>query len=155
MNWDPAEFKQLLIKKELNFGKTLQEAMTKLSIQYPELFPPDGKPKKSKMGNTAVTIDKIKFHSKKEAAYYEDLKLRLRSRDIKTFARQVTFVLNDAANGHKPVEYVADFVVWNNDGSVEIIDVKASEAFKTDVYKLKKRLFESSSGLSIKEVYEV
>lgn len=99
--------------------------------------------KKTKYNANKVEVDGIKFDSKKEADYYSELKLRLQAGDIKGFCRQAEFIL---ANN---VRYKADFVIFNNDGTSEIIDVKG---FKTDVYKLKKKLFEDKFKLKIKEV---
>ena len=90
-----------------------------------------------------IDIDGIKFDSQKEADYYCELKIRLAAGDIKGFCRQAEFIL---ANNTR---YKADFIVFNNDGTTEIIDVKG---FKTDVYKLKKKLFEDKFNLKIKEV---
>lgn len=98
--------------------------------------------KKSKYNANKVEIDGIKFDSQKEADYYNELKLRLQAGDIKGFCRQAEFIL--ASN----VRYKADFVVFNNDGTTEIIDVKG---FKTETYKLKKKLFEEKFDLKIIE----
>jgi len=38
--------------------------------------------------------------------------------------------------------YVSDFDVTNLDGSVSVIDVKSSKFFQTEIFKLKKKLFE-------------
>lgn len=99
--------------------------------------------KKSKYGANKVEVDGIKFDSKKEADFYNELKLRLLAGDIKGFCRQAEFVL--APN----LRYKADFVVFNSDGTADVIDVKG---FKTDVYKLKKKLFEDKFNLKIREV---
>lgn len=99
--------------------------------------------KKSKYGANRVEIDGIKFDSQKEADYYCELKLRLAAGEIKGFCRQSEFIL---ANN---LRYKADFIVFNNDGSSNIIDVKG---FKTDVYKLKKKIFEDKFDLNIEEV---
>lgn len=101
------------------------------------------KNKKSKYGADKVEIDGIKFDSQKEADYYCELKIRLAAGDIKGFCRQAEFIL---ANNTR---YKADFIIFNTDDTSEIIDVKG---FKTDVYKLKKKLFEDKFNLKIKEV---
>lgn len=101
------------------------------------------KAKKSKYGAKKVKIDGIKFDSQKEADYYNELKLRLASKDIKGFCRQPEFVLAPS------LRYKADFIVFNNNGTTEIIDVKG---FKTQVYKDKKKVFEDKFNLKIKEV---
>lgn len=101
------------------------------------------KKKKSKYNANKIEVDGIKFDSQKEADFYSELKLRLLAGDIKGFCRQAEFII---ANNTR---YKADFIVFMNDGTSEIIDVKG---FKTDVYKLKKKLFEDKFNLEIKEV---
>lgn len=73
---------------------------------------------KSKYKAKKTSIDGHSFDSLKEANYYEELKLRLRAGEIRGFCIQPTFIL--APN----LKYKADFIVFNNDGSSEIIDVK-------------------------------
>lgn len=99
--------------------------------------------KKSKYRANKVEIDGIKFDSQKEADYYCELNLRLAAKEIRGFCRQAEFVL--APN----LRYKADFIVINNDGTAEIIDVKG---FKTQVYKDKKKVFEDKFNLKIKEI---
>jgi len=38
--------------------------------------------------------------------------------------------------------YVSDFDVTNLDGSVSVVDVKSSKFFQTDIFKMKKKIFE-------------
>lgn len=99
--------------------------------------------KKSKYRANKIEIDGIKFDSQKEGDYYNELKLRLQAGEIRGFCRQAEFIL--APN----LRYKADFIVFNNDGTAEIIDVKG---FKTQVYKDKKKVFEDKFNLKIKEV---
>ena len=101
--------------------------------------------RKSKYGANKVEIDGIKFDSKKEADYYSKLKLRLAAKDIKGFCRQPEFIL--APN----LRYKADFIIFNNDGTSEIIDVKGMQ---TQVYKDKKKVFEDKFNLKIVEVWK-
>lgn len=125
------------IRQLTDLGKVnLEDFMCKLKNNTAEH-------KKSKYGANKVEIDGIKFDSQKEADYYSELKLRLAAGEIKGFCRQAEFVLA------KNTRYKADFIVFNNDGTSEIIDVKG---FKTDVYKLKKKLFEDKFNLKIMEV---
>lgn len=42
--------------------------------------------------------------------------------------------------GDENTEYVADFVIFNNDGTCRIVDVKGVE---TDVFKLKMKMFKA------------
>lgn len=99
--------------------------------------------KRSKYGAVKTTVDGQTFDSKKEADYYCELKLRLQSGDIKGFCLQPVFIL---ASGLK---YKADFIIFNNDGTSEIIDTKG---FKTKEYIAKKKVFEDRYNLKIKEV---
>ncbi len=99
--------------------------------------------KKSKYGANKVEVEGIMFDSKKEADYYSELKLRLIAKDIKGFCRQTEFIL--APN----LRYKADFIIFNNDGTSEIIDVKGMQ---TQVYKDKKKVFEDKFDLKIMEV---
>jgi hypothetical protein len=84
--------------------------------------------KRAKYNNKHTWIDGICFDSKKEADYYLELKLRLRAGDIKGFCRQPSFVLVEGDAETKAITYSADFIVFNNDGSTEIIDVKGYES---------------------------
>lgn len=99
--------------------------------------------KKAKYNNRKVEVDGIKFDSQKEADYYCELKLRLAAGEIKGFCRQAEFILAP------DLRYKADFIVFNNDGTSEIIDVKGMQ---TDLYQAKKKVFEDKFNLKIKEV---
>lgn len=78
--------------------------------------------------------DGLKFASKKEARYYDQLKLRQRSGDVVMFLRQVRF---DLPGG---VFYYCDFQVFEASGDVRFVDVKGVE---TETFKVKRRLVES------------
>ena len=99
--------------------------------------------KKSKYGSKKTNSDGHVFDSEKEANYYNELKIRLQANDIKGFCLQPIFIL---APGLK---YKADFIVFHNDGTTEIIDTKG---FKTKEYIAKKKVFEDKFNLKIREV---
>ena len=101
------------------------------------------KPKKNKYGAKKITIDGHTFDSQKEADYYIELKMRLQAKEIKGFCLQSPFILASE------LKYYADFIVFNADGTYEIIDVKG---FKTKEYIVKKKVFEDKFDLKIKEV---
>jgi len=106
--------------------------------------------KKPKYNNKRVRVDGILFDSQKEADYYSELKLQLRAGVIKGFCRQPEFILVDGFADKKPVIYKADFIVFKQDGTAEIIDVKGME---TEIFKLKKKQFEDKfPGLELKTV---
>ena len=99
--------------------------------------------RKSKYNNQKTMVDGIKFDSKKEADYYIHLKLLKKAGEIKDIGLQQRFVLQPGfkKNGvkYQPITYIADFVITNNDGTTEVVDVKGVE---TQVFKIKKKLFE-------------
>lgn len=90
------------------------------------------------------TVDGINFHSKKEAGYYQQLKLERRAGLIKSFTRQVSFDLyawNGTATGTRVCSHIVDFVVTLNNDMREVREVKG---FGTDVWDLKRKLFEAN-----------
>lgn len=107
----------------------------------------------NKYGNKKVTVDGITFDSKHEANVYLKLKALERGGVIHHLRLQVPFVLQDKyeINGRKvqAIKYIADFVFENEDLETEVWDAKG---VKTEVYKLKKKLFECRYGIEIKEV---
>ena len=98
----------------------------------------------SKYNAKKVEIDGIKFDSKAEGEYYLHLKQQVAEREILGFERQKRMLLQESFNVEgvkgkiRPIFYVVDFIVTENDGTVTYIDVKGVE---TDVFKLKKKLF--------------
>lgn len=109
----------------------------------------------TKYHNSKVTVDGITFDSKKEAQRYTELKMLQKSGVISNLTLQPEFVLIPAfkKNGkaYRKTVYKADFSYFDHDiGKTVVEDVKG---FKTDVYKLKKKLFEHIyKDLSLVEV---
>lgn len=105
--------------------------------------------KRNKFNSQTQTVDGISFHSKKEAAYYQELKLRKKCRDIMDFERQVSFELygwypnkDTSQNERKKVCcHIVDFLVTTKEGNKEVHEVKG---FATDVWELKHKLFEAN-----------
>lgn len=99
---------------------------------------------------TRMEIDGITFDSTKEARRYQDLRLMQQAGQIKELTRQVRFPIY--LHEIFICDWLADFTyrLKHADGgySVVIEDVKG---WKTDVYKLKKRLFEAQYKMQIKE----
>ena len=90
-----------------------------------------GKPARaSKYGNQVVHVDGIRFDSKREARYYERLKLRVAAGELLYFLRQVPI--------HMPggTRLVVDFQEFHADGSVHYVDAKGRE---TKEFKIKRR----------------
>lgn len=98
----------------------------------------------SKYNAKKVEIDGIKFDSKAEGEYYLHLKQQVTERKILGFERQKRMLLQEgfSVEGVKgkirPIFYVVDFIITENDGTLTYVDVKGME---TDVFKLKKKLF--------------
>lgn len=98
----------------------------------------------SKYNAKKVEIDGIKFDSKAEGEYYLHLKQQVTERQILGFERQKRMLLQEGFNVEgvkgkiRPIFYVVDFIITENDGTLTYVDVKGME---TDVFRLKKKLF--------------
>jgi hypothetical protein len=90
-----------------------------------------------------VECDGIKFPSKREAAYYQQLKTRQAAGDVVFFLRQTPLHLPGG------VKYVADFVRFDADGTVHFVDTKG---MKTPTYIAKKKIVEALYPITIEEV---
>ena len=87
------------------------------------------------------------YDSKKEAEYAYRLDLLQSCGEVTKWYRQVPMPLE--VNGMLVCKYIVEFVVHCQDGTIEYVDVKG---FKTDVYKLKKKLVKAVLDIDIKEV---
>lgn len=90
-----------------------------------------------------TVVDGIKFDSKKEAARYEVLKGLEQSGKIGQLELQPRFELQERFKYRgetvRKIEYIADFSYLDKEKGLWVVeDVKG---VKTDVYKLKKKLF--------------
>lgn len=102
----------------------------------------------SKYGNIkTVTSDGIKHDSIKEANRWCELNLLQRAGMIQDLKRQVKFELIPKQEGEKAVYYVADFVYTENGKTI----VEDTKGYRTDVYKLKRKLLLWRYGIKIKE----
>jgi len=112
--------------------------------EYMALIKIEDKLKQTKYNNKKTWVDGVCFDSKKEAEYYENHKLLMRAGEIAGFCRQPQFVMVEGNTENRAITYKADFVVFNNDGTYKIIDVKGFESQQW------KRTFKqlSSQGLS-------
>lgn len=87
----------------------------------------------------STQVDGITYHSKLEAGYADELRIRKMAKDIKDWERQVKLDLK--INGYHITNYYIDFVVHHNDGSKEYVEVKG---YETEVWKLKWRILEAT-----------
>lgn len=106
----------------------------------------------NKYKNKSCTVDGIAFHSRKEAAYYGQLKIEQRAGLIKSFQRQVSFdLLAYNTNGHpeKVCSHIVDFLVELPNEKYEVREVKG---FSTAEWNLKRKLFEANYEIPYKIV---
>lgn len=103
----------------------------------------------SKYGNRKTVIDGIAFDSYKEARRYMELRLLERAGKLKALELQVPFELLPKCGKNRAVKYVADFVYWDKDGNKIVEDAKG---YRTEVYKLKKKMMLALLGIEITEV---
>jgi hypothetical protein len=98
----------------------------------------------SKYGNKAVAVDGIMFASKREAKRYKELYLLLKCGKISALELQKKFVLQPPykKNGKsiREIAYVADFVYFDKVRNKVIVE--DAKGYRTDVYKLKKKMLE-------------
>ena len=92
------------------------------------------------------------FASKAEAARYQELKLLEAAGEISDLQTQVTFELlpgfrDPEGHKHLPTKYIADFVYRQNGRTI----VEDKKGFRTDVFKLKKKLMWIKHGVWVKE----
>lgn len=104
--------------------------------------------KTTKYNAQRTELDGIKFASKKEARRYAQLKLMEKAGVITDLRLQVPFVLIDKSTYGRAIKYIADFVYIENGQEI----IEDTKGFRTDVYKLKKRLFAEKYRKEIKEI---
>lgn len=100
--------------------------------------------RKNKYNAKKVTVDGIQFDSQDESNFYLHLKELKRKGKLKDFELQPEYELlpkfvNAKGKTILPIKYKADFLLFHNDGTTEVVDVKG---FETADFKLKKKLFE-------------
>lgn len=88
------------------------------------------------------------FDSVKEFQRWGELKILQRAGKISNLQRQVKFELIPKQEGERACHYVADFVYINDKGETVVEDAKG---FKTEVFRLKKKLMLWVHGIKIKE----
>ena len=104
--------------------------------------------RRGKYNAKRTEVDGVVFDSQKEARRYSQLKLMERAGEIEDLELQPRF--DFVLNGYKIGFYKADFrYVRKSDGVPVIEDVKG---YKTDVYRLKKRMVAAFFGREITEV---
>jgi hypothetical protein len=91
-----------------------------------------------------------KYASKHEAEVATKLAALASSGAIVNLQEQYPIVLVDgSARSMRSIVYIADFVYWDPDGRMHVLDAKG---MKTQVYKLKKKLALLLHNIEIEEV---
>ena len=99
--------------------------------------------KRHKYGAVKVTVDSIKFDSKKEAKRYQELKMLERAGKIQDLELQPSFILQDRFTYEgktiRAITYVADFKYRVGDDII----IEDAKGFKTEVFNIKAKIFKS------------
>ena len=112
----------------------------------------------SKYGSRKTYLDGIIFDSKHEAQRYAELKLMEKAGQIRNLERQRKFELIPAIKGprggllQRSISYVADFEYFEKKGNDWVRVIEDAKGFRTDVYKLKKKILRWRYGIDIREV---
>lgn len=110
---------------------------------------------RNKYNSRKIEIDNIKFASKLEAKRYVELKELEKEGKIRDLVLQREFVLIPPfkKNGktYRKTSYFADFCYFDKETHKYMVE--DTKGFKTEVYKLKKKMFEEKyPHLTITEV---
>ena len=110
------------------------------------------KQKQSKYHAEKTIIDGERFDSKREAERWQELRLMEKAGEISNLRRQVKYELIPAfkkpgERTERSVSYIADFVYTENGETI----VEDSKGFKTDAYRIKRKLMIERYGIWIRE----
>lgn len=117
--------------------------------------------RKNKYHNQRTEVYGLVFSSKKEADRYVELMCARQSGLIRNLTLQPKFELQEAftdsqGEKHRAITYIADFSYEEkqSDGNWKIVveDVKGGSATKTEVYRIKKKLFLKKYKLPLIEI---
>ena len=102
----------------------------------------DKKMRYSKYNAKKTEYNGVMYDSRKEARRAWELDMLLKAGEIQGLIRQPRFKL-------KYCTYIADFAYTTKDGEYIVEDVKG---FKTDIYKLKKKMLKAEYGIEVREI---
>ena len=131
-----------MIKKDFFQTMTAQEYREFMRIGKPTVKESTG----NKYHAQKTEVNGVKFDSKKESRDWLQLRMLETTGCISNLQRQVTFELqpkftNNKGEHIRAINYVADFV-YEREGKTYVQDSKGGKATQTDVFKLKRKLFE-------------
>ncbi len=97
--------------------------------------------KYNKYSNKKTKVGEYAFDSRKEATRYMELRLMAMAKEIRDLTLQPRFILQESFKHnnvtHRAISYVGDFKYIKEGQTI----VEDSKGFKTDIYRLKKKLF--------------
>lgn len=106
------------------------------------------KPKRTKYNAKKTMVDGILFDSKREAAYYSELKTREKAGEIIGVELQRPFTI--LINGFLIGTYKSDFAFWDNTADrFRVIDVKGMD---TPLSKFKRKCVKAQYGFEVEVV---
>lgn len=107
-----------------------------------------------KYGNRKTYVGGQAFDSALEARRFQELRLLERAGAIRDLQTQVKFELQPAFEKHgkkyRPIYYVADFVYYDVQKGLNVVE--DAKGYDTDVYKIKKKMYEYRYDIPITEV---
>jgi allantoicase len=146
------EFKTMILERLMKTGLTMPEALEKAKQKYPEAFHEGKKEKKkqSKYRNKITWVDGYCFRSKKEADYYLSLNQLHQAGEIAGFGVQSPEFILTTGDGkdNRAITYTADFIIFNHDGTYEIVDTKGVK--HKEWIRIEKMMREKFPGVKIK-----
>lgn len=174
MGWVKADMPPEMRKKVEAAEKKHKRMQKKFREQITAAEKGDPAPlrKRSKMGNIKTEVNGIMFDSMKEANRYSELLLLEKVGTIKDLRLQHEFTLQDGfktPTGEKvrAIRYVADFTYWERKEDYETMEneliwsgatrsgwkfvVEDTKGFRTEKYKIKKKLLFDKFGINIRE----
>ena len=113
----------------------------------------------SKYNNKITEVNGRKFASKREAKRYEELLLLEQAGIIRDLKCQIAYELQPSYKQDnktiRAIQYIADFVYKEKIKS-DVCDmweevIEDCKGYRTDIYKIKKKMFEYKYGVKIKE----
>lgn len=103
----------------------------------------------SKYGAVRTEVDGVSFASKREARRYGELRLMERAGHIADLTLQPRYPLQ--VNGKLICTYVADFTYFPaGEGAFRVVE--DAKGVRTDVFKIKAKLFHALYGIQVTEV---
>lgn len=91
--------------------------------------------RRNKYNAKSCQYDGSIYHSRAEASYAQELDLRIKAKDIKSWKKQEKIDIR--VNDIHVCNYYIDFVITHNDDTLEYVEVKG---FSTAIWRLKWKL---------------